>query len=111
MRQNSINLFLVLGILFVILACVCPSQRNQSSVSNSSAPPLTTAEKSPDTSPLSNTSKDKRKDEGDFIAEHETVSNPRYVEIDRQIKQEKLLERAADGLNRALILPNDIALR
>jgi hypothetical protein len=42
---------------------------------------------------------------------HLGVKNSRYDEIDRQIKEEKLLEKAADKLNRSLILPNDIFLR
>ena len=35
----------------------------------------------------------------------------KYEEIDRQIKEDKTLEKAADQLNRSLILPNDIVLR
>jgi hypothetical protein len=111
MQRNLVNLALVFGILFVITACVCPSQRNQSSAPRSEGPTTVSAEKTP-----ANTSSEappgkRRADEGDFVAEQETVTNPRYIEIDRQIKQEKLLERAADGLNRALILPRDIYLR
>ena len=40
-----------------------------------------------------------------------TVKNSNYEEIDRQIKNDKLLEKAADKLNRSLILPNDIHLK
>ena len=110
MQRNLINLSLVLGILFVVMACVCPSQRNQSSgESNTSGPSTVSTKSTPDTS--STPSKTQKKDEGDFIAQHETLSSSRYVEIDRQIKQEKLLERAADGLNKALILPHDIYLK
>jgi hypothetical protein len=110
MQRNLINLSLVLGILFVVMACVCPSQRNQSSgESNTSGPSTASTKSTPDTS--STPSKTQKKDEGDFIAQHETLSSSRYVEIDRQIKQEKLLERAADGLNKALILPHDIYLK
>ncbi|HEY2866192.1 MAG TPA: DUF4344 domain-containing metallopeptidase [Pyrinomonadaceae bacterium] len=114
MQRNVVNLFAVLGILFVITACVCQSDRNKdSSQTNSdpSGPIKVSAEKSPDKTSGSTTSNDKKKDEGDFIAQHETVSNSRYAEIDKQIKQEKLLERAADGLNQALILPHDIFLK
>lgn len=53
----------------------------------------------------------KKKDEGDFLVDHLEVSTPRYIEIDRQVKEEKLLEKAAVKLNRALILPRDITLR
>jgi hypothetical protein len=114
MQRNVINLTIVLGILFVVMACVCPSQRNNQSTteSNTSDPP-TAANKSTGTtsSTPSNGDTTRNKDEGDFIAQHETVSSSRYTEIDKQIKQEKLLERAADGLNQALILPHDIYLK
>ena len=53
----------------------------------------------------------KKKDAGDFIVVNSDVSDPRYAEIDRQVKSEKLLEKAADKLNQALILPTDIFLR
>jgi len=114
MQRNVVNLFSVLGILFVITACVCQSDRNKDSSQTNSEPggPIkVSAEKSPDKTSSTTTSGDKKKDEGDFIAQHETVSNSRYTEIDKQIKQEKLLERAADGLNHALILPHDIFLK
>jgi Putative metallopeptidase len=111
MQRNVVNLLTVLGILFVITACVCQSDRNKDSGqtnSDPSGPIKVSAEKSPD---KTSSSTDKKKDEGDFIAQHETVSNSRYAEIDKQIKQGKLLERAADGLNQALILPHDIYLK
>ncbi len=53
----------------------------------------------------------KRKDEGDFIVQHLEVTTPRYREIDRQVKDAKLLEDAANKLNQALSLPRDIYLR
>jgi hypothetical protein len=106
MQRNLVNLAIVLGILFLIMGCVCPSQRNQSSTRDDSGEP------SAATSPRSSDSTAARKDDdGDFIAQHEPVSNTRYVEIDKQIKKEKLLERAADGLNQALVLPHDIYLK
>ena len=45
------------------------------------------------------------------MVEHLPVSTPRYVELDKQIRDEELLEDAAAELNRALILPEDISLR
>src|SRR5437867_3927274 len=98
MHRNSVNLILVLGLLFVIMACVCPSQRDRqtSSQRDTTEPSTVRTEKSP-TDPSTTSSKDRNKDEGDFIARHETISNSRYAELDRQVKQEKLLERAADG--------------
>jgi hypothetical protein len=114
MQRNVLNLTIVLGILFVIMACVCPSQRNNqgSTESNTSDPPTVGTRSTPATSSTpSTTSGNRNQDKGDFIPQHDTVSNSRYFEIDKQIKQEKLLERAADGLNQALILPHDIYLK
>jgi len=112
MQRNVVNLSLVLGILFVITACVCPSQRNQSSgETNTTDQPTVASRSTPDKTTGTTSGKDRKKDDGDFIAQHETVSSTRYIEIDKQIKQEKLLERAADGLNQALILPHDIYLK
>lgn len=56
-------------------------------------------------------SKNKNEDKGDFVVQHTTVKNSRYNEIDRQIKADKTLEKAADKLNNALMLPEDIILR
>jgi hypothetical protein len=114
MQRNVLNLTLVLGILFVVMACVCPSQRNNQSApeSNTDDPPAIANKSTITTSSTPSTTNPGRKnDNGDFIAQHETVSNSRYVEIDKQIKQEKLLERAAEGLNQALILPHDLYLK
>jgi hypothetical protein len=114
MQRNVVNLTIVLGILFVVMACVCPSQRNNQSTSesNTADPPVIATKSTPASSSTPSTTGDKRnKDNGDFIPQHETVSNSRYLEIDKQIKQEKLLEKAADGLNQALILPHDIYLK
>jgi hypothetical protein len=110
MQRNFVNLALVAAILFVVVACVCPSQKNQSSSQTDpeDKPSTTTAEKPSDTT---STTAGKKKDDGDFIAQHDSVSSSRYAEIDKQIKKEKLLERAADGLNQALILPHDISLK
>jgi hypothetical protein len=51
------------------------------------------------------------KDKGDFIVEHVEVKNPKYEELDDSITQGNTLEKAAERLNRALSLPNDITLR
>jgi len=62
-------------------------------------------------SPTNIDSKNKNQDKGDFVVKHSTVKNSRYNEIDRQIKADKTLEKAADKLNNALMLPEDITLR
>lgn len=111
MSRNFSNLLFVLAILIFITACVCRSDRN----SEPSAPPpqpvsnsQTKANQDAKSTPEN---PNKKKDEGDFIVEHLEVTNQRYAEIDRQVKDEKLLEKAADKLNRALILPKDLYLR
>ena len=105
MPKNSINLLLAVGALLLVTACFCKSDRPTSS-------PLTdgpvTSNKS--TSPTSSKTSAKP-DKGDFLVEHLEVSTPRYVEIDRQVKDEKLLTNAAEQLNRSLSLPHDIPLR
>ena len=100
---------LIAGVLVLVTACFCRSNADE----DSSLPLLTDqtdTRPSPakDAPPAPNA---KKKDEGDFIVEHLEISTPRYKEIDRQVKDEKLLENAADKLNRALILPDDIYLR
>lgn len=103
-----------MSILFIITACVCPSDRD--SVPSNSPPSSDSSKNEQNQSKVVSKDKDertknKKADEGDFIVEHIAVKNQRYAEIDRQIKEDKTLEKAADKLNRALILPNDITLR
>jgi hypothetical protein len=98
---------LACGILSLVMGCLCRSDRDterpgiQIETGDSSNPV------SDDNAP----SGPKRKDEGDFLVEHVDVTASRYKEIDNQVRAEKLLEKAADQLNRALILPYDITLR
>lgn len=109
MSNNLINLILSLAVLCVVTACVCPSDRDvdRSQVDS----PQTESSPAKESVTNSPAAKNLKKDEGDFIVIHEPVTNQRYAEIDRQVKQEKLLEKAADRLNRSLILPKDIELR
>lgn len=108
MNRNSINLLTVLAILIIVtVSCVYRSSRN----SESNNPSSNFDNGEPTTSQKAYKSDENRKpDDGDFVVEHLAVSNSRYLEIDRQIKEEKLLEKAADKLNRSLILPYDIKL-
>ena len=115
MQKNLVNFLFVIALLFVITACVCRSGRDQESANSTATDPVpeATPAKSNQTQSQSNTSSSnaqKHSDDGDFIVEHDDVKNSRYVEIDRQVKDEKLLEKAADQLNRSLILPHNITL-
>jgi hypothetical protein len=110
MHRNLANLLLVLSLLVFVTACVCTSNRNDDPAP--ARPVAANASDAPATNPDDKTAgKDKKTDDGDFLVEHVPVQNARYAEVDRQVKEEKLLEKAADQLNRALILPHDIQLR
>ena len=110
MNRNTINLFLALGTLFLVAGCFCNSDRNTGSSPDA---PVASNSSQPASNKSTSTSSDpsKKSDNGDFLVEHEAVSTPRYVEIDKQVKYEKLLEKAASLLNAALSLPEDITLR
>ena len=113
MSRNYINLFAVLVILITVTACVCRSDRDSGLFTPDSTPsPANSIENiEPLTKNSSENDKAKKEDKGDFKVEHKAVKNARYLEIDRQIKEKKDLEKAADRLNQALILPNDITLQ
>lgn len=112
MNRNTINLLLALGTLFFVAGCFCQNDRNTGSTRQDD-PVFTSNTSNPASNKSTSTSSDpsKKPDNGDFLVKHEEVSTPRYVEIDNQIKGEKLLEKAASQLNAALSLPEDITLR
>ncbi len=125
MTGNLVNLFLVIVIFIIVTACVCRSGRNDepavspaqkdSSRSNASRDLSADASENQEI-PLGDKnnkedSTNKKSDDGDFTVEHIAVQNPGYKEFDRQIKEDKTLEKAAVQLNKSLILPNDIVLR
>lgn len=113
MNRNSFNLGIALCALVLVAGCFCRSDRESGPSSDSQ--PITTSSPSSQAPPANKqsttASRDKKADNGDFLIEHLPVSTPRYVEIDKQVRNEKLLEKAADDLNRALILPEDITLK
>ncbi len=92
----------------MITACVCQSDRNNPENAPAKEVPVSQTDTN---SSQPKKDKDKKEDRGDFIVEHMAVQNPRYNELDRQIREDKTLEKAADRLNRSLILPQDIYLR
>ncbi len=110
-RPNLVNLAIALGVLFLATACFCSADREPGVEEpdvyvNQSNTNTTHAKGDAPTQPVG-----KRADDGDFIVEHLDVETPRYKEIDRQVKDARLLENAAAKLNEALILPRDIYLR
>ena len=109
LRANLINLSAALAILLAVTACVYRTDKNSRRETTKPAQDTGAAPSSRKANPKS--IDDKKIDNGNFLVEHLPVENLRYVEIDRQIKDEKLLERAADKLNRSLMLPYDVALQ
>jgi hypothetical protein len=116
LSRNVFNLCLIAVVFIFITACVCKSQRDfgfetnesdNANLSNSGE----TSDSNAATLKSDAKNDDKNQDKGDFIVEHTGVKNSHYAEIDRKIKQDKTLEKAADQLNRSLILPHDIFLR
>lgn len=106
MHRNLLNLVFVLGLLIAITGCFCRSDRDKDKADPSTGSTSANASKTGD-----NSVRGFKDDAGDFIVEQAEVTNPKYIEIDAQIRREKLLENAADRLNKALILPHDIYLR
>ena len=107
--RNLVNLLIAVGVLSIATACFCSSDRPESNSpdvyvdnANANSDP---AKNSPSAAP------GKKADEGDFIVEHLEVETPRYKEIDRQVRDARLLQNAAEKLNHALILPRNITLR
>ncbi len=106
-QQRSILAFAVISIVITV-SCVYRSGRGSEPHPSPTTSAATPENKTKDDKKFS---ENKKIDNGDFIVEHLTVKNSNYEEIDRQIKNDKLLEKAADKLNRSLILPNDIHLK
>ncbi|MEZ5425496.1 MAG: DUF4344 domain-containing metallopeptidase [Pyrinomonadaceae bacterium] len=114
MSKNFSNLLAVLALLFVITACVCQSDRNQETPPTKTKSQTETADTPKNTNakkPEEAEKKSVKEDKGDFIVEHEDVKDLKYKEFDRQIREGKELEKAAQKLNASLSLPKNIYLR
>ncbi|MDH3494030.1 MAG: DUF4344 domain-containing metallopeptidase [Acidobacteriota bacterium] len=112
-NRNLFNLVAVLAVLGFLLACGCPSIRDggERSRGKETVDKPEQGEEKPENPEPADTKAAREKDEGDFVVEHQTVTNVRYRDIDRSFRENKVLEKAADKLNRSLILPHDITLR
>lgn len=108
MPINTQNLLTALAALFLVAGCFCRSDRD-ADVGSVEEPAVTKPQAVSNTQNQPTTGK--KADKGDFLVEIEEIRSERYRQIDAQIKEEKLLEKAADQLNRALILPENITLR
>jgi hypothetical protein len=108
--RNAINLCAISAVWLLVSACVFNTAReNAPSNSNESANVPENTAKIPETKSNFNQPA-KKEDAGDFVVRHLGIKNARFAELDGKIKKEKLLEKAADDLNRAFILPNNIYL-
>ncbi len=106
-KQNLLNLLFVLFIFCIVVACTCGNMRDGGSSSDGSDK----TDSKTDSDNGNDSGKSEKPDKGDFVVEHSSVQNSKFESIDRQIKEDKVLEKAADKLNRSLSLPHDIPLR
>lgn len=106
-NRNLANLCLVFTIFLFVTACVFSTGREDKTsgnTENKTTSPTATPE-------IDKTDSSKYADKGDFQVENVKVTNAKYAELDKKVKNDKLLENAAADLNRALSLPEDIKIR
>lgn len=53
----------------------------------------------------------KMSDRGDFLVEHTTVKKNKHLAIARTLRNDRVLEKATENLNRSLKLPRDVVIR
>lgn len=115
MSTFKVNCLLALCIFTVLAsACVWRSSRETAAGNETRpAPNVNTAANAPQNDPAdeSGAAMFKQRDTGDFIVRKAEVSDSKYAGIQQRIADEKLLEKAADKLNRSLILPKDVYLQ
>ncbi len=106
-RTNLINLAAIGLLLLIVFGCVCPNDKDDErrDTRNADAPTPSKNDGKKNDSDKSNIS-----DKGDFLVERVPIKDQRYAEIDRRLKEERTLEKAADKLNKALSLPHDITM-
>lgn len=110
MQRNLLNLLIVAVVVFFVFGCFCRSDRDFVDEPVSDSPvvrndPAKTERKN------STGSTGTKADEGDFLVQQETVQNSRYAELDKSLRDEKVLESAASQLNQSLSLPFDISMK
>ncbi len=107
--RNLPNLLAITAILIFVVACACPNLRENGERSRGDSK---TEEVKEDAQPSEkNEDSVAKKDEGDFIVEFTEVKNEKFESLERSLRDKKVLEKAADKLNRSLSLPHDITLR
>lgn len=113
MCRNLYNFLWVLVFLFVVISCVCRSDRDSGPfLKNPDSANSDDIQSNTRETIIDNSRSDyKGNDDGDFLVEYGKVENPAYKSVDEKIRADKTLEKAAVKLNGALTLPKDITLR
>lgn len=106
-RPNLLNLLIIFAFFCLVAACVFSTNRNEKKGSNEN---FETSTVNPELEKKSLKTNKKYEDKGDFKVEKVSLTDSRYAALDQKVKDEKLLENAAEELNRALKLPKDIII-
>jgi len=109
--RNLVNLCIVAALWLLVAACAF-NTRTENFPTNANAPANAPANQpKPAETKLNYDKTDKKEDSGDFIVDHARTIDARFTDLNEQIKKEKLLEKAADDLNKAFVLPNNVYLK
>lgn len=114
MQRNLFNLIIIITVIFFVFGCFCRSDK-EFETEQTPTNPITSQSNNRTTSdknlPPTKNSGDKKSDDGDFLVRQTGVQNQRYAELDRSLKEERVLEEAASQLNQSLSLPFDITMQ
>jgi hypothetical protein len=109
--RNAINLCLVSAVWLFVSACVFSTGKEAGKVDSNSQTNNSNALPAAPSTRSNYEKSDKQADAGDFIVRHLSTDGSRYRDLEQKVKKEKLLEKAADDLNRTFVLPNNIYLQ
>lgn len=123
LRDNSLNLLVVFVMLVFVFGCVCNTgdeegdagdgnARRPQPVQNDAPTGNKKGGKStkPNVKSTDVSKKSEQPDSGDFTVEYLDVEDARYEKMNREMRDEKVMETAARDLNKTLSLPHDITL-
>lgn len=122
-RENAINLLFIFAVLIFGFGCVCGSlddNRNRGRNEITTNTQSNSGGKNQETNSgkgrtkantqVATTKQSDEPDKGDFQVEYADVNNPKYENLNQEMKREKIMEAASRDLNKALALPYDITL-
>ncbi|NNE67404.1 MAG: hypothetical protein HKN33_12625 [Pyrinomonadaceae bacterium] len=104
-NRNLLNVLAVFAVLAFAVACACPGIRDGGERKTKSDRDEVSRDYDEDRDEDEGES-----DDGDFVVEHTELRNSKFAALDRSFRENKVLEKAADKLNRSLKLPHDITL-